>query len=223
MGFSHILNDQLGDGSPDYSWDWEYGELRSLNRTTASGTTLRLVECEDCSHRYGYLVKVQVAQYARTGVGAEHSLEVAGKRARRIAEQQLEWAIDLAPCPNCGWIQDEMIPLARRRFLPWAILVGLILIGLSLLIVPCVLYYGLVYQPYLPFPKLALALSIVPAGLGVLLIISKFALAPLYDPNSASESYRIKQGKQRALKPKKLQKALEVLAKRKAIVDSQDG
>src|SRR4051812_24240490 len=46
------------------------------------------------------------------------------------------WTVDVVPCPRCGRVQRQMIPLARRLYRRWFIPVGITLACLPLLFGP---------------------------------------------------------------------------------------
>jgi hypothetical protein len=82
-----------------------------------AGATSKTVVCEKCGSTFHYEVE-------RTGRGEGQSpffLDNAGseERARREAEQslrgRLERAVEPVPCPDCDWLQTEMVTELRRR------------------------------------------------------------------------------------------------------------
>jgi DNA-directed RNA polymerase subunit RPC12/RpoP len=81
----------------------------------ASGT--RDVNCEKCSHRYTYELKRTVAGHASTAYHVDE--RGAGERAIRAAQANLEKSLKMAVnpvrCPQCGWLQADMVREVRRR------------------------------------------------------------------------------------------------------------
>ena len=83
--------------------------------TSVAGSALKRVECDSCGCEYVY-------QLQRTGAGEGLSLlwmqeEKAQKEAASAAEKdlkrELKKAIDLVPCPGCGWYQKKMVRAAK--------------------------------------------------------------------------------------------------------------
>lgn len=99
-----------------------------------SGT--RIVRCEKCSREYGYDVRRKVA---RSHGGATVPLAFAGgilgaligamidnmrgnqvspqlrEKLEREVKDRVDRAIEVVPCPDCGWHQQEMVRELRRR------------------------------------------------------------------------------------------------------------
>lgn len=101
---------------------------------TLSGSSLKSVCCEQCSHVYDYTID-------REGVGegfayhftsSKQARSEAEERAARDLRKQLQQGQDIVPCPVCGHVQVAMVEEARSEAHGWltyvALLAGLIFI-----------------------------------------------------------------------------------------------
>jgi hypothetical protein len=150
----------------------------------------RRVVCERCRTEYQYQV-VRKAKgdgtslYLLDNEGAERRAE---ERAERALNRKMRTAIEPHPCPECHWMQSEMVHELRRRSYPvlfWTFGVVIpILLGVVLWFVVQV---GTEYfSSSLEAPALRLALALV-AGLGVSLLIGqglRYLLTRRIDPNA---------------------------------------
>jgi hypothetical protein len=80
------------------------------------GKALREVTCESCGQEYVYVLHIRVKGTSAHpyGVNASAGPENARADAEAKYRKRLKDAVDLAPCPRCGWIQENMHALARR-------------------------------------------------------------------------------------------------------------
>src|SRR5438874_2630964 len=94
----------------------------------ATGSIVRDVTCEKCGCAYHY-------RLVRRGEGHGHSPyhlnnrgaeRRAHDRAQRRLAKMLARDVDPVPCPDCGWIQQEMVHEVRRRRLRWLNVVALV-------------------------------------------------------------------------------------------------
>src|SRR2546421_10451405 len=87
----------------------------------ASGAVIRPVQCEQCQANYFY----ELARVAKGTGSAVYGIgkEAARKRARQAAEKKLAKILDAdreaVPCPECGWIQSDMVSDLRRHRHRW--------------------------------------------------------------------------------------------------------
>lgn len=56
------------------------------------------------------------------------------EEAEQAAEQRMAGAVELAPCPGCGWFQADMVKEARKRARRGRVMVALLSIGFMALI-----------------------------------------------------------------------------------------
>ncbi len=101
------------------------GTARSGTHAKVTGTRAKEVICEKCQFAYVYTI-------TRHSTGALSS--PTGKQYETV-EHQLEvllhTSIDPVPCPSCGWMQTDMIPIAKATYRTWMNSVGGILLTAS--------------------------------------------------------------------------------------------
>src|SRR5579871_595585 len=97
--------------------------------TTTTGSVLKLVRCESCHAEYAYEL-----QRSAEGKGSsflfldnQGAAARASSRAEANLRNKLERGVDLVPCPECGWYQDNMQRKARRLHQRWMLLTGVCL------------------------------------------------------------------------------------------------
>jgi hypothetical protein len=98
------------------------------------------------------------------------------------------------PCPQCGWYQEYMVPLARRKGIHWTQIVGSVLLAIALAAFPL-------------DPTMVIAGTGIFAGLGLLFTGFYFRLRA--DPNSGQAQTRIKFARAHALWGEPLAKLLK--------------
>jgi hypothetical protein len=126
--------------------------------------------------------------------------------AERNLRKALEKAVEVVPCPACGWIQSDMQALARSQYRPrWRIA------GISLLValcIPSLMLLGAVQTgPNEPL-RVRLIVEILTimvlqftAGVGLLV-----GRALHYDPNGEDVEVRLQKGRARAVLLDELEK-----------------
>ena len=167
---------------------------------TVEATAVRLVACEECDTEYVY-------QLERSAEGYGNSIYMldnkgAKKRAMRKAKDELarkmKNACEAIPCPECGHVQDHMLPKAR---FDRAVLIGLIAIPTVLLMIG-MLFVG----EYTRLGKLAYALSglscLATLGVGIFALV----VYTSYNPNRKPEAERIALGEEKAARRKAFEK-----------------
>src|SRR5262249_55022516 len=98
------------------SWMFVHVHVESFTEY-ATGAVLRAVECERCRAKYFY----ELARFAKGTGSAVYGIgkEAARKRAKRAAEKKLTKLLqrdnEAVPCPNCKWLQSEMVQDLRAR------------------------------------------------------------------------------------------------------------
>lgn len=95
---------------------------------TVSGSALRSVCCEQCNHRYAYELKREGTgtEFAWFYLGRKEAQAGAEARAARSLRKQLQAAQDVVPCPQCGFVQEEMVEEARANSYEWMSIVAII-------------------------------------------------------------------------------------------------
>lgn len=124
-----------------------YIPLGTFYTVTRFGSTYKVVECEQCTQRYAYQVRAAAEGYGTSPLYLDN--QGAKDRAERQASFALECAlrraVEVVPCPECGWIQKDMQPLARHRHYRRLRIVAFLL--LSGLILPLVFVIGIIFWP----------------------------------------------------------------------------
>jgi hypothetical protein len=86
-----------------------------------SGARIKEVRCEKCGQTYFYRLVRRgegrgTSPYYLNNRGAERRAQAG---AERKLAKLLERGVDPVPCPDCGWIQANMVREIRRRKLRW--------------------------------------------------------------------------------------------------------
>jgi hypothetical protein len=159
---------------------------------TARGSTPKLVKCEQCDYEYVYIISATV-----TGEGTSFLfLDNEGARARSRGEAEaglvsrLERDIAVVPCPECGHIQQHMVPLACGQRHGWMLVawIPLFIIAGVLGLVTGVMSHGMLAGHWVIAVLWAIvALSI---GLAFGLPVWRIFLVRGYDPNAGSVEQR---------------------------------
>src|SRR5262249_28746596 len=97
---------------------------------TLEGAVYKLVHCEKCQAEFAYEMR-------REGGGFGDSLfffpnksaqERALSKAQDDLRRRLEKECDPVPCPECGWYQEHMIPVIRRKYQFWMTIAAALLL-----------------------------------------------------------------------------------------------
>ncbi len=173
---------------------------------TASGKVIKFVQCEQCSHEYGYILtrNIDVSTFSVLGLDNKASAKRSQSEASRRLRKALKNSCDPVPCPECGWYQPGMIERARRIRLKWMRQVAIALVPLSILS-PIVLLkvLGIGQEQYLICGVvMASMITICP-----LLILARFLLNKNYDPNHKHAEARMAIGIRLSLSKKDFEHA----------------
>jgi len=97
---------------------------------TSAVTVAKLIDvtCEkcDCAYRYQLVRRGKGAASAPYYIGMESGRRRAQANACQDAAKKLERGIEPVACPDCGWVQSNMVAEMRRRAGRWLIPVGVI-------------------------------------------------------------------------------------------------
>ncbi|HLK57904.1 MAG TPA: hypothetical protein VKU00_15155 [Chthonomonadaceae bacterium] len=95
---------------------------------TVAGTRAKTVRCEKCQFDYVYEVTCKATGPLSSATGMEHHT------ANHALDVMLDNTIEPVPCPSCGWLQPDMVPVAKARYKRWMITVGSIALLTALLV-----------------------------------------------------------------------------------------
>ena len=91
------------------------------SESARTGSRLIQVDCDKCGCRYFYeLVRLGTGSAtAPYGIGTNLAAKSAEKQSERDLEQRLAREAELVPCPNCRWINEELVRGYRKaRYRP---------------------------------------------------------------------------------------------------------
>jgi hypothetical protein len=80
------------------------------------GARLIRVECDQCHSEYFYqLARISTARTtAPYGEGVRRAQESAGNQSERKLHERLAGEAELVPCPNCNWINNDLVEGYRK-------------------------------------------------------------------------------------------------------------
>jgi len=167
------------------------------------GQVPKLVPCEECGLEYVYLFQGSAEGTGTSALFLDN--QGAQDRARAHAEAHLavtlQQGVAVVPCPRCGRVQQNMVPLARSSRLVWLLLVVL---ALSLAVAVFGMWAAVCSLTAANRQEQAEALTawIVVGALAVVaagLFFLRRALNQRYDPNSAPVEERQRLGQELAV------------------------
>jgi hypothetical protein len=141
--------------------------LGQVSTATLKGKAYKNRLCECCNAEFFYLVE-------REAIGSGSSLlfldnQGARDRAAANAEKSLQAVLDKAfeivHCPQCGWLQKEMVAAERKKRFKWCINTSLVF-SMILLMYSLYLFGMHSKNSYLVFLS-ALASALAGLGLGI--------------------------------------------------------
>ena len=87
-------------------------------RTTSAdfGERLVRVECDECGCEYFYELRRMGTGSSSSpyGIGASSDARASQDQSHRDVQERLAFEADLVPCPECNWINDELVAGYRR-------------------------------------------------------------------------------------------------------------
>jgi hypothetical protein len=190
---------------------------------TVTGSTGVAVRCEKCEHKFYY--KLVCKAFGRANLvplaDKEDARRTALGRAKQKLRELVQTQIAPVPCPECGWYQQNMVPLLRARQSPRMNKYGLA--GLLVGTLVAAVGFAITSAGGAPLrqaggARLALGLGLLGLGAvvavaGLLLILLRwFRSQTSYDPNdSKTVQERIALGRKLAI-PKELYQELKKAA-----------
>jgi hypothetical protein len=167
-----------------------------LFNAACSASSHKVVKCEQCGKEYVYQVwrHGQGEAFNALFLDEEAAKRLAAQRANHELQTALREAIEIVPCPGCGWIQDNMKSLAQQRHLRRVKIAGAVV--LSFLIVPIVMLIGAFNmptdEPATPsyFAEIAL-MTLMSVVIGGGLLLARSMACKQFDPNDEDVDVRL--------------------------------
>jgi hypothetical protein len=132
-------------------------------------------------------------------------------QAAAVLERTLEASCDPVPCPSCGWYQQPMVLLLRRRHHRWLFTTGVALLTLAaiLFLVANVGSSMNEHQPGTVPTGLLWAIMATAVVLSPGLILFRCYLARRYEPNQGDAEARKRLGQARTIRPEEYLQILQ--------------
>jgi hypothetical protein len=170
---------------------------------SATGSVVKLVECESCKGEYVYKLTRQgegsgTSMLFLDNEGAQGRAE---QEARQLLLERLLTSCDPVPCPFCGWYQQNMVDRMRRHHQGWMITVGF-LAGFAAFVCCLVAAFFTTRNDAANYVAQSVVFWLLTAVLGIAapaLIWGKHYLARIYDPNQQDVEKRKELGRYRAM------------------------
>lgn len=170
------------------------------HRVNLDGDLEKRVSCEACSRDYFHVVKREAlgSHIDFLVLDAAQVEGMAGDDARQKVARALAGLIEIVPCPHCGHVQREMLPLVRdtyyphMRYLAFAMLFLAALIGAVAIVVADRARIGMLPQwAWIVCGALVIG--------GFLILVLRGTIASREDPNAESLEERLKLGRSRGV------------------------
>ncbi len=171
--------------------------------TTASGTVIKFVECEECRDGYAYRMarQIKASEFSPFALDNRRAAQGSHRSATERLRAALAKSCDPIPCPHCGWYQEAMVLRLRRIRFKWAtqLCILLFLAPLFLVLLLASLIGAKHVLPESYFGPLAGGIAGTAWGLIPLLLAGRYLLNRRYDPNRKPVENRIALGRNLAL------------------------
>ena len=142
------------------------------------------VRCERCQQHYHYpIFREAVGRHASTFEDAATAGAASLAEARVIGA--VDRAVEIVPCPGCGWVQGDMVAEQRRRTARQLLWLGVVLAAGAALVVLCwwaqrlFIVEGETGEPWRLNPIVPAAL----AAAGAAMLALRLMLQKRVDPN----------------------------------------
>jgi hypothetical protein len=170
------------------------------------GHAPKLVRCEKCQFEYVYLLSRRAKGEATSFLFLDNkgARERAQSRAADRLSQKLEQSCDPVPCPECGWLQAEMIARARHLRYSWMGMTARVLCPIAALFVFVVILITANLQESRSrdareFLIAAWSVSALLAAAAIGISVLAWQLPKRLDPNAEDLEIRKQRGKSLAL------------------------
>lgn len=152
--------------------------------STVEGSAVKVVICEQCGQDYVYIVTRKATGEGSSVLFLDNSgaQRRAQDRAMKTLQAELDKAIEPVPCVSCGWLQQDMVREARKRYHRWMTVTGAILT----LVGAIVLVITAANRDMSRLPAVWAAGAVVLAG-GIALLVIRAMMLSNYDANASQE------------------------------------
>jgi len=163
-----------------------------IETVEASGAAVKRVQCEACAFVYEYEIKRRSRGNAFRLPGG---LEIAKQKAQAHLQKALQDGCEPVACPNCGWLQSNMIARARRIRYRWMASTAFCLVPISFIFFSAAVVFEALPKVRQPAPDPAWAIpfwvaSGICAVLVVVLAILKVIWTRNYKPNTQNPNLK---------------------------------
>jgi len=181
-----------------------YGGTRYT--TYVEGCVPKVVECEQCKHKYVYLFHARATGVAESPylLNEEGASQSSQEQASFTLNYELEHGISVVPCPACGHIQEHMFSLVRQAKYGWmgAVVLPISIFAALAFVASLLGTFKIANSPNSDLVTTVLAFwgafaVLFSAALAV--HIRKKALSRAFDPNDEPAEDRLKRGKEMAI------------------------
>lgn len=158
-----------------------------------SGTIVRQVTCERCSFAFEYDITRTAAGYGISpyGVNDDGAARRAANHAERNLAELLAHAADPVPCPECGWLQADMVQESRAR--QWgtlrAVAISILFMSLLSMVLGAMLLLG--SNSLADEWRTLFLWTGTPAAIAAALLIIRWLCVKAINPNAGEQQRRI--------------------------------
>jgi hypothetical protein len=182
--------------------------------TSLRGRVAKEVNCDQCGFDYVYFFERAVAARGTSLFFLDNkgAKERSSERAESYLQNQLDQGCAVIPCPECGAVQQHMLPIARHERYKWMRAAGIAaLIVAGLVALPAAIY------TLIDGVSGVLSVETIMSWLGIGVLIALSAvffiqrrnLSKAYDPNAESVVTRTERGKKFAISQKEYFRRLD--------------
>lgn len=154
---------------------------------SATGTSIAGVECDQCGCQYFYELTRTGSGSVSTpyGLGAGSATQSAQEQSAGELAERLGDEAEIVPCPQCHWINEELVTGYRRSRLRWVLPLAVGIGGfgtVACLIAAAYVWYGPEADRF-ALPWILIGGPLISVSTGVLLVLLRNGLRRLIRPN----------------------------------------
>jgi hypothetical protein len=185
---------------------------------TLKGRFPKHVCCESCDHNYVYFMEREGSGqgFSILGLFGDSATQKAEERAINDLEDKAENELEVVPCPECGFLPEEMVIEARRLRLRWMHVTAIVLI--PIFVIAGLMAFSTARSAQDRDVATICGIIALLSFLGsVGLFLGRYLSNQNYDPNDLDEEERIEWGQSLAISLEEYEEKLaEEEAKREA-------